>query len=80
MATLHVRNVPSELYRRIQARAARERRSLSAEVVRLLEIATGYRPDADEIFDRIRRRRLELEKTVGTLPSSVDLIREDRER
>lgn len=37
MPTLHVRNVPTELYDRIKELAERERRSISAEVITLLE-------------------------------------------
>ena len=36
MATLNVKNLPDVLYRRLKARAKRQRRSLSQEVVVLL--------------------------------------------
>jgi plasmid stability protein len=81
MATLHVRNVPDALYERIQHRAAAERRSITAEVVTLLEEALRRQPEPEaELFARIDRRRQRLLDTVGLFPSSVDLIREDRER
>jgi plasmid stability protein len=41
MATLHVRNAPDALYDRLRLRAAAEHRSLSAEVIGLLESGLG---------------------------------------
>ena len=40
MATLNVKNVPEELYSRLKALARRERRSLSQEVLQILDEAT----------------------------------------
>ena len=37
MATLHVRNVPDDLYERLKALAEEHHRSLSAEVIDLLQ-------------------------------------------
>jgi plasmid stability protein len=36
MATLNVKNLPDPLYRKLQARARRQRRSLAQEVIHLL--------------------------------------------
>ena len=36
MATLNVKNLPDGLYRKLQARARRERRSVAQEVTRIL--------------------------------------------
>lgn len=36
MATLNVKNLPDALYKKLQARAKRERRSVAQEVTRLL--------------------------------------------
>ncbi len=41
MATLNIKNVPDALYRRLQARAKRQRRSVAQEVIRLLTEATA---------------------------------------
>jgi len=41
VATLNIKNVPEKLYSRLKARARRERRSISQEVLRILEEATG---------------------------------------
>ena len=40
MATLNIKNVPDSLYRKIQARARRERRSVAQEVIHILSQAT----------------------------------------
>ncbi len=39
MATLNIKNLPDDLYRRLQARARKEHRSVAQEVTRLLEKA-----------------------------------------
>ena len=41
MATLNIKNVPEKLYSKLKARARRERRSVSQEVLRILEDATA---------------------------------------
>ena len=80
MATLHVRNVPDDLYERIRRRAAEENRSLGAEVVSLLERVLPEQAYCPAALDRIIRRRRQLERTVGRFPCGVDLLREDRAR
>ncbi len=80
MATLHVRNVPEHLYDRIRKLAAAESRSLSAEILVLLERAVSERQVQEEqagILAGIRRHRF---RPSGRIPASEDLIREDRER
>lgn len=39
MATLNIKNLPDGLYRKLRARARRERRSISQEATRILEQA-----------------------------------------
>lgn len=39
MATLNIKNLPDALYKKLQARAKRERRSVAQEVARLLSEA-----------------------------------------
>ncbi len=39
MATLNIKNLPDRLYKKLQARAKQERRSVAQEVTRLLEKA-----------------------------------------
>jgi plasmid stability protein len=42
MATLNIKNLPDRLYRKIQARANREHRSIAQEVIHILSVATEY--------------------------------------
>lgn len=80
MATLHVRNVPEALYEQLRQQAERQGRSLSAEVIVLLEQALRHSGRSQaEILADIRRRRTFNPAAVGA-PDSVTLIREDRER
>lgn len=80
MPTLHVRNVPETLYDRLRQRAQERNRSISAEVVMLLDFALEESDDTQtEILDNIRRRRFFNPATAGA-PDSTTLLREDRER
>jgi plasmid stability protein len=80
MPILHVRNVPDELYGRLQRRAENQRRSLSAEVITLLEWAvTEAEGPAEVPLAAIRRRRAFEPAAVGA-PDSTILLRQDRER
>lgn len=77
MATLHVRNVPDDLYQQIRGRAETSSRSLSAEVVVLLRGALQEKnlPVAEVLAD-IQRRRF---RPAPGAPDSTTLLREDRE-
>ena len=80
MSILHVRNVPQDLYARLKQRAETQHRSLSAEVVTLLEWAVEEVDRASELsLESIRRRRFFEPASVGA-PDSTTLLREDRER
>ncbi|MFP3942166.1 MAG: FitA-like ribbon-helix-helix domain-containing protein [Thermoanaerobaculia bacterium] len=50
MATLNIKNFPDTLYGRLQSRADKERRSLSQEVIRLLEQAV-VEPEASSLLE-----------------------------
>ena len=92
MPTLHVRNVPERLYGRIQSLASARNRSLSAQVVTLLDLALeieGSRAAHAEALAGIRRRRHTYRPAAGSgrssrkgkaVPDSVSLLREDRAR
>jgi plasmid stability protein len=76
MSTLHVRNVPSEVYEALRERAEGRNSSISAETVRLLKRA--IRTDKlriREIFDSIEKSRPAAQKAV----SVAQLISEDRD-
>jgi plasmid stability protein len=80
MAILHVRKVPDDLYERLRARAAAHRRSLSAEVIALLEQELGQpRRPVRELLNEIDRLRKQYPLPPGA-PDVVDLLREDRAR
>jgi plasmid stability protein len=80
MSILHVRNVPDELYLRLKRRARAQRRSLSAEVLTLLEWAVQQTERSPEVaLTSIRRRRFFDPAAIGA-PDSTMLLREDRDR
>ena len=80
MPTLHVRNLPVRLHQRIRSLAADRNRSLSAEVIDLLDRGVSdaeLRRAQEDLLVDIRRNRFKLPK--GT-PRSETLVREDRDR
>lgn len=80
MPILHVRSVPEELYERIRQRARAKNRSISAEVIGLLE--RGLQEPSrsrKEVVEEILRRR-SFRPTEEGLPDSVAFLREDRDR
>jgi plasmid stability protein len=84
MPILHVRGLPQELYDSIKTRADLEHRSLSAEVIALLERglkAQESRFSMDEWLENARRFREELARDLGGKMGvdSATLIREDRD-
>ena len=80
MSILHVRNVPEELYERIRNQAQAQNRSISAEVITLLQRALAE-PDRsqEQVLDSIRRRRIFRTAQAGA-PDSTSLLRQDRGR
>jgi len=82
MATLYVQNVPDELYGALRERARRNRRSMAAETICILEQSV---PTSAEL-----KRRTELYRDVrkirrkglwsGAGPSTEEMLREDRAR
>jgi antitoxin FitA len=78
MATLHVRNVPVDVYEALRARAAREGRSMNAEVIAILRRSLTARRDPDDVIADLRRLR-ERVRLPADAPAPEDLIREDRD-
>lgn len=74
MATLHVRNVPDNIYKTLKARAQAEGRSLSAELVNLLHRALSqpYRSQG-ELLQAVERQRRFNPAKIGA-PSSLELL------
>ena len=80
MSILHVRNVPEELHTRLKRRAESQRRSLSAEVITLLEWAVNEAERVPAVtLSAIRQRRFFSPADAGA-PNSTELLRRDRER
>ncbi|MGD8863587.1 MAG: hypothetical protein PVI30_26470 [Myxococcales bacterium] len=77
MSTLHVRNVPDDLYEALRERAAEQRTSISAEAVRLLKRA--LRTDGVQVTELLEE--IEHDRPRASRPPSIaELIREDRDR
>lgn len=82
MPTLHVRDCPEETYERIRELASANKRSLSAEAVKLLDEALRNherRPAHAEALAWILRNR-HVYPAGKKVPDSVELLREDRAR
>ncbi len=88
MATLHVQNISEDLYARLQKLASAHNRSISAQVITILESALPTlaiqtqdktRQNVTKILDGIRHRRDQRPADLG-LPDSATLISEDRDR
>ncbi|HUJ95503.1 MAG TPA: hypothetical protein VLW84_09585 [Terriglobales bacterium] len=83
MATLYVENVPDALYRALREHARRNRKSMAAEVLSLLEENI---PTASEIKKRqklvkaLAEARSSPPSNSGPFASAEQMIREDRER
>lgn len=83
MATLYVENVPEDLYDALRKRARRQRRSLAAEVLSLLEENIPTEKDLKRrraAFRKLQKLRFTPAPGSGPFPSSEEMIREDRER
>ena len=79
MATLHVRGVPDKLYEQVRLFAQASKRSLSAEIIQLLEQALAdeaFRQQQTALLDAIWRDRY----TPPAGMDSVTMLREDRGR
>lgn len=88
MATLYVRNLPDDLYVKLQELAASEHRSINAQVITLLEQALKTeaqqteeerRKNVPKLLEEIRLRREKLPTDIEW-PDSTAMIREDRDR
>jgi plasmid stability protein len=76
--TLHIRNVPPEVYEALRARAAREGRSMNAEVIAILRRSLASRRDPEDVIADLRRFR-ERVQLPSHAPPPEALIREDRD-
>ena len=80
MSTLHVRSVPVELYLYIQHLAQKSNRSLTAQVITMLKEAAEEEKRRElqkETLYAIKSRRFQVSEGM---PTSLELLREDRAR
>jgi plasmid stability protein len=83
MPTLHVENVPDNLYEALRIRADANRRSIAAEVISILEKNFPTEEELRrrrEACDRLAELRTQPPLSPGPFPSAEEMIREDRER
>ena len=83
MATLYVENVPDELYDALRARAKLHRRSITAEVLALLENNIPTEKELKRRADLLRkvdRLSASVKRVRGEFPSAEEMVREDRSR
>lgn len=80
MSIIHVRNVPDSLYEQIRRQAQEQNRSISAQVIYLLErVVQTNSQTQGELLQDIRRRRSFQPEQVGAT-DSLSLLRQDRDR
>lgn len=72
--TIHVRNVPDEVYRKLKGRAALAGMSLSAYALAELQTCLD-RPMTGELMQRLKAR-----VPASVRPRPAALVREERER
>lgn len=84
MSVLHLEDVPTEVYRRLQQRAAAHKQSIEIAAIDLLRAALEHQepktmrePTQQELLAGLKRRSFT--PPPGT-PDSVELLREDRAR
>jgi len=81
MPILHVRNIPEEMYAALKARAQNERRTLSAQVIVMLEQALQQPTRSQsEVLAALDARRHRFSPRKAGAPSSTELLRQDRSR
>jgi plasmid stability protein len=79
MPTLYIRNVPTEVYEALKARAKRGGRSVNAEALALLtQVAEQEKRGDTPLGDRIREAAREIDLT-GDATDMVTLLRRARD-
>ena len=83
MIDLLIEGIPDDLYARYQRLAQQHQRSLSDETIYLIEQAVNEEDILEqrrEALDRIAERRRHLPPTPPDAPTSLEMLREDRDR
>jgi antitoxin FitA len=80
LATLFIKEVPDDLYQALKERAARERRSISSETLKILEEVLMQGPRSRrEVWQSIQQLRQGRNFTKPG-PNTTEMLREDRPR
>jgi plasmid stability protein len=74
--TLYLRDVPESLYARLRGRARRNRRSMNAEAIAILQEALGRDRAESDLMARLRS--LQYTRPEGA-PTAEELIRQGRD-
>ena len=84
MPSIQIRNVKNEIYKQLKTSAELHHRSITNEALSILENALEAEayshPHFKTPFDEVDFMVKEMGAKYGTAPSSVSLIREDRDR
>ena len=79
MATIAVKNIPDDLYLRLKATAARNRRSINSEIIICIEESMlEQKVPADRVIDRVRKIRAAMRPAHFTIEQIDDARREGR--
>ena len=84
MATLYVENIPDDLYQALREHARRNRKSIAAEILRLIEEnipTTAELKRRQQFLKKVEQLHLQGPRTSPRrFPSAEEMVREDRER
>jgi len=79
MATVTVKNIPDDLYARLKAAAAKNRRSINSEIIMCIEENLLYRRiSAEQVLDRVRKIRVAMRPAEMTIEQIDNARREGR--
>jgi len=79
MATVTVKNIPDDLYARLKAAAANNRRSINSEIIVCIEENLLHRRlPAEQVLDRVRRIRAAIRPARMTIEQIDSARREGR--
>jgi plasmid stability protein len=78
VATLYVRDVPERLYKRLKTRARKNGRSLTAEVLEILDGVVERDLQGGLITDKLRELAMEINLPADA-PTPEQIIREHRD-
>ena len=83
MPTLYVENIPNDLYQALRKRARKNRKSIAAEIISLLERNVPTAKELQgrrEFYKRMAELRALQPESPGPFPTAEEMIREDRDR